>query len=329
VAIDVRNLKPADLARLLNSTPLGTVLDERQLYRHRMRARFRIGDGRRVDLFRYVAWLVDQRHAPRKTSDPTAEYEAIKERAAARNRALSEAGRDIGELPAVVDPQRKAAAERNFRFFCEAYFPMTFYLGWSPDHLKVIARIEQAVLHGGLFALAMPRGSGKIGRAFAAGVCAVKINVVDETEEPRFAEIAGGTTANLEVNRRGSAGILWRVGGTGVQWAVIRFGKPIPLHVFPVNLSQTGGSQGDESYPASWTYNVYDIKSGALLESSVDPTSSPHKWKRPSIGQMIAADFGYAHYQDDGSGGEQLVLGWINEMVDQEACETSGSGSGG
>ena len=182
--------------------------------------------------------------------------------------------------------------------------------------------------HEGRFViLAEPIASGKIGRAFAAGVCAVKINVVDETEEPRFVEMAGGTTANLEVNRRGSAGILWRVGGTGVQWAVVRLGKPIPLHVFPVNLSQTGGSQGDESYAASWTYNVYDIESGELLESSVDPTSSPHKWKRPSVGQMIAADFGYAHYEDDGSSGEQLVLGWINEMVDQEACETSGYGT--
>jgi len=73
VAIAPRNLKPADLARLLHSTPLGTVLDERQLYRHRMRAGFRIGDGRRVALFRYVAWLVDQRHAPRKVVDPSAE----------------------------------------------------------------------------------------------------------------------------------------------------------------------------------------------------------------------------------------------------------------
>ncbi|MCX7700079.1 MAG: hypothetical protein N2039_04320, partial [Gemmataceae bacterium] len=67
----------------------------------------------------------------------------------------------IGELPAVADPDRKAHAEEDFRFFCEAYFPRTFHLAWSPDHLKVIARIEQAVLHGGLFALAMPRGSGK------------------------------------------------------------------------------------------------------------------------------------------------------------------------
>ena len=34
-------------------------------------------------------------------------------------------------------------------------------MAWSPDHLKVIAKIEQAVLDGGLFAMAMPRGSGK------------------------------------------------------------------------------------------------------------------------------------------------------------------------
>ncbi|HID23605.1 MAG TPA: hypothetical protein EYP14_14570, partial [Planctomycetaceae bacterium] len=58
-------------------------------------------------------------------------------------------------------PARKARAERDFRLFCEAYFPQTFYLPWSRDHLRVVARIEQAVLEGGLFAMAMPRGSGK------------------------------------------------------------------------------------------------------------------------------------------------------------------------
>ena len=84
-----------------------------------------------------------------------------KEQAAARNRAIALAGRDIGELPAVVNPARRQQAATDFRFFCEAYFPLTFHLPWSPDHLKVIAKIEQAVLRGGLFAMAMPRGSGK------------------------------------------------------------------------------------------------------------------------------------------------------------------------
>ncbi len=161
MAIDPRQLKPGDLARLLNSTPLGAVIEERQLHRHRTRAGFRIGDGRRVDLFKYVAWLADERHKPKPTRDPAAEYEAMKEAQAARNRVKALAGRDIGELPAVGDPERRARAEREFRFFCETYFPLTFHLPWSPDHLKVIAKVEAAVLHGGLFAMALPRGSGK------------------------------------------------------------------------------------------------------------------------------------------------------------------------
>jgi len=158
--IDPRKLRPSELCRLLNSTPLGEVIGERQLHRHRTRAGLRIGDSRHVDLVRYVAWLVQARHAPRPEpeGDP---YETLKERARARNIVLSLAGRDIGDLPVVVNLERKEKAAFDFRFFCEQYFPLTFHLPWSRDHLKVIAKIEQAVLRGGLFAMAMPRGSGK------------------------------------------------------------------------------------------------------------------------------------------------------------------------
>jgi hypothetical protein len=135
-AIDIRKLRPSELCKLLNSTPMGEVISERQLHRHRVRAGYRIGDGRHVDLFRYAAWLVEVRHTPRPepAGDP---YEELKERARARNAALSLAGRDIGELPPVVNPERKERAERDFRFFCESYFPFTFYLVWSSDHLRV------------------------------------------------------------------------------------------------------------------------------------------------------------------------------------------------
>jgi len=172
VPIDPRRLRPSELARLLNSTPLGTVIDERQLYRHRVRGGYRIGDGKHLDLFRYVAWLVHVRRESRAQpeGDP---YEALKERARARNAALSLAGRDIGELPAVVNPERKQRAERDFRFFCESYFPATFHLKWSADHLKVIAKIEEAVLHGGLFAMATPRGMGKSSLCESACIWAV------------------------------------------------------------------------------------------------------------------------------------------------------------
>jgi len=172
VPIDPRRLRPSELARLLNSTPLGTVIDERQLYRHRVRGGYRIGDGKHLDLFRYVAWLVHVRRESRAQpeGDP---YEALKERARARNAALSLAGRDIGELPTVVNPERKQRAERDFRFFCESYFPATFHLKWSADHLKVIAKIEEAVLHGGLFAMATPRGMGKSSLCESACIWAV------------------------------------------------------------------------------------------------------------------------------------------------------------
>lgn len=125
MATDPRSLKPAELCRLLNSTPLRTVIDERQLYRHRMQAGHRIGDGKRVDLFRYIGWLIERR---RTVKVDTGGYEALKERARARNAALSLAGRDIGELPPVLNPDRKQACERNFRLFCESYFPVTFHL---------------------------------------------------------------------------------------------------------------------------------------------------------------------------------------------------------
>ena len=97
-------------------------------------------------------------------------YESHKERAAARQAELSESGRDIGDLPPVADPARKAAAAMSFKAWCESYFPATFSLAWSDDHLTAIAKIEAAVLRGELFAFAMPRGSGKTSLVEAAAM---------------------------------------------------------------------------------------------------------------------------------------------------------------
>ena len=160
MATDPRKLRPSELCRLLNSTPLGEVINERQLHRHRTRAGMRIGDARYVDLLRYVAWLVEIRHTPRPEPDGDP-YEKLKERARARNVGNRPGGSRHRRTAGGRDPERKARAASDFRFFCESYFPLTFHLPWSPDHLKVIGKIEQAVLRGRLFAMAMPRGSGK------------------------------------------------------------------------------------------------------------------------------------------------------------------------
>lgn len=173
MATDLRHMRPTDATQLLNSTPVGVALNEKRLRRHRTRAGLRIGDGRTIDLYRYLAWAADVAHAPLAAADPEADYIKHRDAMAARKRRMSEAGREIGDIPAVVDPVRKRQAERDFRRFCEIYFANIFHLAWSPDHLRIIAKTEQAVLHGGLFALAMPRGSGKTSLAECACLWAI------------------------------------------------------------------------------------------------------------------------------------------------------------
>lgn len=64
---DAQKLRPGELCRLLNSTPLGEVITEPQLRRQRHRGGMRFEDCGRINLLRYIAWLVQQRHAPKTT----------------------------------------------------------------------------------------------------------------------------------------------------------------------------------------------------------------------------------------------------------------------
>ena len=73
----------------------------------------------------------------------------------------SKTGRDIGPAPKCKDPKRRAAAEKSLEKFCTTYFPETYALPFSDDHRKVLSKAETAIIKGGLFSMAMPRGSGK------------------------------------------------------------------------------------------------------------------------------------------------------------------------
>ncbi len=87
---------------------------------------------------------------------------------------------------------------------------------------------------------------------------------------------------------------------------------------FPITLSQTGGSQGTETAAASWTYTVTSAITGATLGTGVDPTTDNHKWVRLNLGQMTAATYGFASYDESSN----LVIGWINEQEIKEGCVT-------
>lgn len=87
--------------------------------------------------------------------------------------------------------------------------------------------------------------------------------------------------------------------------------------VFPVKLTQTGGSAGSESTACSFTYTVNDVNSNQL-GTAVDPDTSPSTFKRPSLGKMVAATGGLACWIEDS--GATLSLRWINEVFDVEEC---------
>lgn len=171
--IDPRRLRLAEAVRLLNS-----VSDE-PLAARRVREAFdrlgarvcAAGDLSRIDLVKLAGHLALQRHrriaeakvrsAAEGASPQLSGYELLKDREAKRRRELSLSGRDIGEMPAIVDPARRARCAESLAAFCTEYFPELFTWPWSDDHLRVIAKLEQAIRFGALFAIAMPRGSGK------------------------------------------------------------------------------------------------------------------------------------------------------------------------
>ncbi|OQA85102.1 MAG: Phage terminase large subunit (GpA) [Lentisphaerae bacterium ADurb.Bin242] len=201
------NMRVVDVARLLNSTPLGFVLPQARLYRDFNRVGFRIAaaeNTRNINLLKYIAWAYDEKHTPREVTGPRS-YEERKNAERARQAEQSQAGRDIGDLPEVVNPERKKECERNFQLFCESYFPETYSLEWSPDHLKVIEKIETAVLSGGLFALAMPRGSGKSTLAETAAIWSMVyghrefVTLIGATESAAL-EMLDSIKTELEVN---------------------------------------------------------------------------------------------------------------------------------
>ena len=166
-------MKPAEVVKLVNSTDFGTVISPAQVYRHFTEAGYRIAsseDSRQINFYRYVAWLVDRKNTPNEAS---LDYESVRADAARRSSERSLEGRDIGELPAVENQERKESCRNDFKLFCETYFPEVYQLKWSDDHLRAIAKIQKSVLEGGLFALAMSRGSGKSSLTETAAIWAM------------------------------------------------------------------------------------------------------------------------------------------------------------
>ena len=68
---------------------------------------------------------------------------------------------EIGLPPKRMNQADWERACSDFKFFCETYKAEVFDIAWSDDHLKVFELSNEAIDNALMYALAMPRGSGK------------------------------------------------------------------------------------------------------------------------------------------------------------------------
>jgi len=128
------------------------------------------------------------------------------QRAAERSRKQSETRREIGPLPPVKDPARKAACERDLALFETTYFPGRFYLRPAPSQLEATAILQGVALDGGCFALGMPRGYGKTTKCEVAALWAILFGhrlyalIIAANQDPLAIDILGSIKAEVEQN---------------------------------------------------------------------------------------------------------------------------------
>lgn len=94
-------------------------------------------------------------------------------RNAKRAKKAARSGQNIGLPPAVVDWDRRNACRHDLPLFLKTYLAAAFPKPFCPDHLAAMGKAQQAVLRGGLFAQAAPRGDGKTERTKGTALWAV------------------------------------------------------------------------------------------------------------------------------------------------------------
>jgi hypothetical protein len=75
---------------------------------------------------------------------------------------------------------------------------------------------------------------------------------------------------------------------------VTRFVKVSAVGMVPVTLTQTGGSNGNQTTAATWTYTANHALTGKELGTVLSP-----EWPRP-LGAMTAAVKGVGYFDEDG-----------------------------
>lgn len=157
-------------------------------------------------------------------------------------------------------------------------------------------------LHTGRFViLTEPLLPGAIGKAVVAGVTPVRIFVPDADHEYLYADVDDGNATRLLAATSGIAQILWREGGTGLQWAMVRLGGgggggvvEAPAGAISLCLvTLHDGYGGSGSSAPTYRYDLWDTSHDDLLKDVDGADTAP---KQP---MFRPTEFGYYRAADD------------------------------
>lgn len=112
-----------------------------------------------------------------------------------------------------------------------------------------------------------PIKAGAIGKAVVSGATVARL-VVDDEEASSFAEAAAGSDV-LVAGSGGQAEILWREGGTGVQWAIVRIGNTVSFGAGVVNLGIVVAPSSNGVVASSYTVDVYGTSMASLSSDAL------------------------------------------------------------
>lgn len=137
-----------------------------------------------------------------------------------------------------------------------------------------------------------PAADGQFARAFLAGVCQVRVDVVDGSHQ--FANIVAGVTGRLKSSRFGHAQILWTEADgayygydTGEMWALVRLGVTTSCFSVGVALDDFGAR---DAYSAFGYGDVALYRySGGSIESCGETVTAYNASGDETYGVSIAA----------------------------------------
>lgn len=156
----------------------------------------------------------------------------------------------------------------------------------------------------------------------------ITVDNADGTYEGELQQNASGTFSNAATRTitfdSGNSGYLYELNGragvpintivqvirgSDTNGGIIWYFIAPQANLFPVDLTQTGGSAGNATTTCTFTYTV---KVGTVtLGTSKSPT-----FARPAKGKMVAATKGTAYYDTSAA----LVLYQVDEVPDVQAC---------